>query len=111
MSVPQDEQTFLINFNLINERCLAIRVVRDTERHMVTTEPMFLLSLLCLCLSLAAGLWAIVSHAQIFSVGLGCLAEISDFSECWKVPTTDTSVFLSLKSTYGWTVVRFSIQE
>ena len=38
-SAPQDEQTFLINFNLINERCLAIRVVRDAEYHVITTEP------------------------------------------------------------------------
>ena len=38
-SVPQDEQTFLINFNLLNEQRLAIRVVRDVERHMITTEP------------------------------------------------------------------------
>ena len=40
MSVPQDEQTFLINFNSINERSLAIRVACDAERHMITTEPM-----------------------------------------------------------------------
>ena len=42
MSAPQDEQTFLINFNLTDERCLAIRVVRDTKCHMITTEPMAL---------------------------------------------------------------------
>ena len=30
-----------------------------------------------------------------------CLAEISDFSEHWKVPTAGTSDFLSLRSTYG----------
>ena len=36
MSVLQDEQTFLINFNLINERYLAIRVVRDAKCHMIT---------------------------------------------------------------------------
>ena len=42
MSIPQDEQTFLINFNLRNERCLATQVVRDAERHMITTEPMAL---------------------------------------------------------------------
>ena len=41
-SVLQDKQTFLINFNLINNRCLATRVVCDTERHMITTEPMVL---------------------------------------------------------------------
>ena len=39
-NVPQDEQTFLINFILIGERCLAIRVERDTKCHMVTTESM-----------------------------------------------------------------------
>ena len=39
MSVPQDEQAFLINFTLINERCLAIRVVHDAKSHMITTEP------------------------------------------------------------------------
>ena len=37
-SILQDEQTFLINFNLINELCLAIRVVCDTEDHMITGE-------------------------------------------------------------------------
>ena len=42
MSVLQDKQTFLLNFNLINERCLAIRVVHDAEHHMITTEPMVL---------------------------------------------------------------------
>ena len=31
-SVPPDEQAFLINFNLINERHLAIQVVCDAER-------------------------------------------------------------------------------
>ena len=41
-SVPQDEQTFLINFNLINERCLAIRAVYDAKCHMIKTEPMVL---------------------------------------------------------------------
>ena len=29
---------FLANFNLLNERCLAKQVVRDAERHMITTE-------------------------------------------------------------------------
>ena len=42
MSVPQDKQTFLINFNLINKRCLAIRVVREAKHHMITTEPIVL---------------------------------------------------------------------
>ena len=41
-SVPQDEPTFLINFNLMNERCLAIGVRRGTRCHMMTTEPMVL---------------------------------------------------------------------
>ena len=41
-SVPENKQTFLINFNLINEQCLAIQVVCDVKRHMVTTEPMVL---------------------------------------------------------------------
>ena len=41
--VPQDEQTFLKNFNLINERCLAIQVICDAQHHMMTaTEPMVL---------------------------------------------------------------------
>ena len=42
MSVLQDEQTFLIKFNLINERCFAIQVVCDAECHMITTEPVVL---------------------------------------------------------------------
>ena len=41
-SVPQDEQAFLKKFNLINERWLAIRVARDAECHLITTEPMVL---------------------------------------------------------------------
>ena len=57
-SVPQDEPTF--HFNLINERCLAIQVVRDAECHMTTTEPMVLLPLsLSLSHSLTAGLGVI----------------------------------------------------
>ena len=41
--VPQDQQAFLINVNLVNERCLlATRVVRDAERHVITPEPMVL---------------------------------------------------------------------
>ena len=41
-SVPWDKQAFLINVNLVNERCLATRVVRDAECHVITTEPMVL---------------------------------------------------------------------
>ena len=37
-----NEQIFLINFTLINEWCLAIKVVCDAKRHMITTEPMVL---------------------------------------------------------------------
>ena len=96
MSVLQDEQTFLINFNLINEGCLAIRVVHDTKCHMITTEPIVLS--LSLCFSLAEGLWVFVSHAQMLDLRLQCLAKITDFSERWKVPTSGTSVFLSLQS-------------
>ena len=54
----QDEQTFLINFNLINERCLAIRVVRDAECHMITTEPMVLSLSLSLSPSLRVCGWS-----------------------------------------------------
>ena len=38
----QDEQTCLINFNLINQQCLAMRVVPDPEGHMITTDSMVL---------------------------------------------------------------------
>ena len=38
----QDEQTLLINFNLMNERYLAIEAVCDTKHQMITTEPMVL---------------------------------------------------------------------
>ena len=31
-----------MNFNLINERCLAIGAVCEAERHMITAEPMVL---------------------------------------------------------------------
>ena len=56
---------------------------------------------LSLSLPLSARLWVIISHAQMLSLRPQCLAEISDFSEHWKVPTTGTSVFLSLQSTCG----------
>ena len=42
MSVLQDEQTFLINLNLINEPCLATGALRDPKHHMITTESMVL---------------------------------------------------------------------
>ena len=102
MSVLQDKQTFLINFNLINKRCPAIRVVRDVKCHMNTTEAVVL--------SLTAGLWVIVSHAQMLGLKPQCLAEVSDFSEHWKVPTTGTNVFF-VTSKHLWTVLRFSIHE
>ena len=47
VSILQDKQTFLINFNLINERCLAIRVVCDAKCHMIIIEIIALLSLSC----------------------------------------------------------------
>lgn len=37
---PQDEQMFLTHFNLIRERSLGKRVVRDAKEHVITTEPM-----------------------------------------------------------------------
>ena len=43
----------------------------------------------------------IISYAGMLSLRPWCLAEIGDFSEHWKVPTTGTGVFLSLQSTYG----------
>ena len=62
----------------------------DTRRmrcHMITTEPMVLLSLsLSLSLSLTVGLWVIVSHAQVLGLRLLCLAEISDFSNGGRCP-------------------------
>ena len=36
--ILQDEQTFLIHFNSINEPCPATRVARDVECHEITTE-------------------------------------------------------------------------
>ena len=72
-------------------------MVCDAEHHVITTEPMVLLFL-----SLAAGLWVIVSHAQMLGLRLWCLAEISDFSERWKgCPQLALVYFLSLQSTYG----------
>ena len=62
---------------------------------------MVLLSL-SLFFSLPAGSWVIVSHARMLGLRPPCLAEVSDFSERWKVSTTGTGVFfLSLPSTYG----------
>jgi hypothetical protein len=65
-SVLQDEQKFLIHFNLINERCLAIRVpyylyALSAEHHVITGR---------------SGLWVIVSHAQS---QLAYLIRIVDF--------------------------------
>ena len=66
---------------------------------MITTEPMVLFP------SLAAGLWVIISHAQMLGLRHWCLVEISDFSECLKVPTTGTSVFFChFKAPVLWTV-------
>jgi hypothetical protein len=53
-SVLQDEQKLLINFNFINEQCLAIRVLYylyalSAERHVITSH---------------LGFWVIVSHAR-----------------------------------------------
>ena len=42
MIVLQDEQIFLMNFNLINERRLETPVIPDAERPMITAEPMVL---------------------------------------------------------------------
>lgn len=41
-NVLKDEQTFIIHFTLMNQRCLAIRVVCDVECHLITIEPMVL---------------------------------------------------------------------
>jgi hypothetical protein len=60
-SVLQDEQKFLINFNLINERGLAIRVLLSAERHMITSR---------------SGLWVIISHARSQSAYLICIVNI-----------------------------------
>ena len=98
-----DEQTLLINFNLINKRRLAIRVVHDAGCHVITTAPMVLLFL-------AAGLWGITSRAWRLGLRPWCLAEISDFSEHQKVPTTGTRVFF-VPSKYLWTALCFSRQE
>ena len=84
-----------------------MRVVHEAECHMITTAPMVPLSL---SLSLSVGLWVIISHAWMLHLRLWCLAEISDFSEHWKVPTTGTSVFF-VTSKHLWTVLCFSIQE
>ena len=95
-SILQDRQTFLINFNLLNEWYLAIWVVSDAKCQMITIESMVLLSpspSLSLSLSLTAGLWVIASHARMLGLRPQCLAEVSDFSGCWKVPTTGISAF------------------
>ena len=74
MTALQNEQTFLINFNLMNKLFLAIQVVRDAEYHMITTEPMVPLSL---SLSLSLSRCGIVgdhlpcSHAQSQAVMFG----------------------------------------
>ena len=79
----------------------------DAERHLIATEPMVLLSF---CLSIAVGLWVIVSHVWMLRLRPWCLAEISGFPERWKVPTTGTGVFF-VTSKHLWTVLCFFIQE
>ena len=86
-SVPQDEQTFLINFHLINERCLTIRVVRDAEHHMITTESMVLLSL---SLSLA--------HCRIVGDHLPC----SDAQSQATVFGRNQGFFRTLEGAHNW---------
>ena len=80
MSVPQDEQTFLIKFNLINELCLAVRVGSDAECHMITTEPM----VLEICFDIQV-LWIIsmfpeqtVLANQVYCILLGIFASRRD---------------------------------
>lgn len=43
---------------MVSEQFLAVQVVWDTERHIVTTEPVVL------SLSLAVGLWVFTSQEQ-----------------------------------------------
>ena len=43
--------------------------------------------------SLTAGLWVIISHAQMLGLRPQGLAEISEVSEHWKVPSTGIRVF------------------
>ena len=43
----------------------------------------------------------IISHVQMLGLRLWCLAEISDFSGRWKVPTTGTGVFMFRCSVSG----------
>jgi hypothetical protein len=61
-SVLQDEHKFLINFNLMNEQCLAIRVLYylytlSAERYVITSR---------------SGLWVIISHARSQSAYQRC---------------------------------------
>ena len=96
MSVPQDEQTFLINFSLIDEWYLTIQVVRDAECHMITTEPMVPLSFF-----LAMGLWVMVSHAWMLSLRPWYLEKSLIFQNVERCPQLTLVYFLSLQSTYG----------
>ena len=88
-------KTFLINFNLINKKCLTIWVVCDAECRIITTEPMVLLSL-SLSLSLSLFLW----DCGWLSPMLGCLVS---GSSVWQKVSFQMleGVFLLLQSTYG----------
>ena len=101
----QDEQTFLINFNLINEWCLGIRVVHDAEYHVITSEPMVLsLSLSSLLLSLSFFLqdsgWSFPMLKCLVS-GHSVWQKWVIFQNVGRCPQLALEYFLSLQSTYG----------
>ena len=73
---------------------------------MITTEPVVILSLF-----LSEGLWVILCHARMLGLRLQRLAEISDFSEHWKVPTTGTGVFFVTSRYYGQSLASPSKSE
>ena len=94
MNVPQDEQTFLITFNLIKKQCLAIWVVCDIEHYIITTE-MVLLSL-----SLQDCGWS--SPMLRCSVsGHGVWQKPVIFQNIGRCPQLALVYFLSLQSTHG----------
>ena len=85
-----------MNFNLINERCLAMQVVHDTECHIITTESVVLSLSLSLSLSLTRGLWVIISHAWIYVWQKSVI-----FQNVGRCPQLALEYVGSLQSTYG----------
>ena len=96
-SVPEDEQTFLINFNLINEWGLAIWVGPDTKCHMITTGLMVLSFSLSLSVCLQDCGW---SFPMLRCLVSGC--GVWQKSVIFQNPQLALAYLLSLQRTFAF---------